>query len=153
MKTLRTVARYFLVVGLLIGLMVGFSTLFSWAKIALLSAVTGVIWGIEVFVDWGTTVLLLRANLGIREANPIHSFLFRRFGYLADFVLTCAFLAVVFVFIWPGVSSSGQLGVCCAYTMVYVNNGLVYKRRLKAKHRAEQYINLAVGDSNRLGKK
>ena len=108
MKTLRTVARYFLVVGILIGLVMGFSTLFSWAKIAPQPSVTGAIWGIEVFADWGTTVLLLRAGLGIREANPIHAFLFRRVGYVGDFLVMCAFLAVVFVFIWPGAPRTGQ---------------------------------------------
>jgi len=145
MKTLRTAARYFLVVGILIGLVVGFSTLFSWANIAPQASVTGAIWGVEVFVDWGSTVLLLRSGLGIREANPIHAFLFSRVGYAADFLLTCAFLAVIFVFIWPGAPRTGQLGLCCAYTLVYVNNALVYRRRLRAKHRAEQYVNLAVG--------
>ena len=145
MKTLRTIARYFLVVGILIGLVVAFSTLFEWAKIELPPSVTGAIWGVEVFIDWGTTVLLLKSSLGIREANPVHAFLFRRVGYAGDFLLMCAFLAVVFVFIWPGVPGSGQLGVCCAYTMVYVNNGVVYRRRVRAKRRAEQYVNLAVG--------
>ena len=111
------------------------------------------IWGIEVFVDWGTTILLLRAGLGIREANPIHAFLFRRVGYAGDFLLLCAFLALVFVFIWPGVPRSGQLGVCCAYTLVYVNNGLVFRRKLRAKRRAEQRANLAAGGGNELGKR
>ena len=147
MKRLRIVAHYFLVVGILIGLVVGFSTLFSWAKIALPSAVTGAIWAIEVFVDWGTTVILLRAGLGIREANPIHVFLFGRVGYAGDFLVMCAFLAVIFVFIWPGVPRSGQLGVCCAYTLVYVNNALVYRRKLKAKRQAEQLVNLASGSA------
>ena len=145
MKILRTIAHYFLVLGILIGLLVGFSTLFSWAKIALPSPVTGAIWGIEVFVDWGTTVLLLRAGLGIREANPVHVFLFNRVGYIGDFLVMCTLLGVIFAFIWPGVPSSGQLGVCCAYTLVYVNNGLVYRRKLRERRQAEQYVNLAVG--------
>ena len=153
MKKLRTIAHYFLVVGLFIGLVVAFSTLFEWVKISLPPSVTAAIWGIEVFVDWGTTILLLRAGLGIREANPIHAFLFRRVGYAGDFLLLCAFLALVFVFIWPEVPRSGQLGVCCAYTLVYVNNGLVFRRKLRAKRRAEQRANLAVGGGNELGKR
>ena len=153
MKTLRTVAHYFLIVGILIGLVVAFSTLFAWAKIALPSPVTGAIWGIEVFVDWGTTILLLRAGLGIREANPVHVFLFGRVGYAGDFLVMCTFLGVIFAFIWAGVPSSGQLGLCCAYTVVYVNNGLVYRRKLRAKRRAEQYVSLAVGGANGAGKR
>jgi len=141
MKKLRTLVRYLLVVGIFLGLVVAFSTLFGWAKISLPPYVTAAIWGVEVFVDWGTTILLLRAGLGIREANPVHAFLFRRVGYAGDFLLLCAFLALIFVFIWPGVSGSDQLGVCCAYTLVYVNNGLVYRRKLKAKRRAEQIHN------------
>jgi len=145
MKTLRTITRYFLVVGILIGLVVAFSTLFTWAKIALPSSVTASIWGVEVFVYWGTTVLLLKSSLGIREANPIHAFLFSRVGYASDFLLTCAFLAIIFVFVWPGVPRTGQLGLCCAYTLVYANNAMVYRRKLKAKRQAEQYVNLTVG--------
>jgi len=125
------------------GLVVAFSSLFAWAKIALPPSVTGAIWAVEVFADWGTTIILLRAGLGIREANPIHAFLFSKVSYAGDFLLMCAFLAVIFVFIWPGVPRSGQLGVCCAYTLVYVNNGLVYRRKLKAKRQAEQYVNVA----------
>ena len=153
MKKLRTIAHYFLVVGLFMGLVVGFSTLFTWAKIAPPSSVTAAIWGVEVFVDWGTTILILNSGLGIREANPVHAFLFRRVGYPVDFLLLCAFLALIFVFIWPGVSGSDQLGVCCAYTLVYVNNGLVYRRKLRAKHRAERHANLAVESANELGKR
>lgn len=145
MRTLRRIAYYLLAVGVLVGLLVAFSTLFSWAKITLPSTVTGAIWGAEVFADWGTTILLLRASLGIREANPIHAFLFSKVGYAGDFVAMCAFLAVVFAFIWPGAPPSGQLGVCCAYTLVYVNNGLVYRRRLRAKRQAERYVDLATG--------
>jgi len=114
-----------------------FSTLFDWAKISLPSYATGAIWGVEIFIDWGTTILLLKANLGIREANPVHAFLFRRVGYVGDFVLMCGFLALIFVFVWPGVPHFVQLGVCCAYMIVYVNNGLVYRRKLRAKRRAE----------------
>ena len=150
MKTWKTVVRYFLVVGIFIGLIWAFSALFAWAKIELPSALTGAIFGIEVFVDWCTTVLLLGAGLGIREANPIHAFLFRRVGYAGDFLVLCALLTVFFVFLWPGVPSSGQLGVCCAYTAVYLNNGMVYRRNLKAKRRAEQYVNLAFHGDEKL---
>ncbi|HUV53466.1 MAG TPA: hypothetical protein VMW64_10405 [Dehalococcoidia bacterium] len=153
MKKLRTLARYFLVVGLFIGLVVAFSTLFEWANIALPPFVTASIWGVEVFVDWGTTILLLGSGLGIREANPVHAFLFRRVGYAGDFLVMCAFLAVIFVFIWPGVPRSDLLGLCCAYTLVYVNNGLVYRRKLRAKRRAEQYVNLAMERANEPGER
>ena len=153
MKKLKTLARYLLVVGLFIGLAVGLSTLFEWAKIAPPIYVTAAIFVVEVFIDWGTTVLLLNSGLGIREANPIHAFLFRRVGYSGDFLLMCAFMAVIFVFVWPEVTRSDQLGVCCAYTLIYVNNVLVYKRKLRAKRRAEQFANLAVESANELGKR
>ncbi len=153
MKTLRAVARYLLFVGVFMGLVVAFSTLFASAKMALPPSVTAAIWGVEVFADWGTTILLLGSGLGIREANPVHTFLFSRVGYGGDFLLMCAFLALIFVFVWPGVPPSDQLGVCCAYTLVYVNNGLVYKRKLRAKRRAEQYVQLAVKDADEPGER
>ena len=145
MGTLRIAAHYLLIVGIIMGLVVAFSTLFAWAKIALPPSVTAAIWSVEVFADWGMTILLLSSGLGIREANPIHALLFSKVGYGGDFLLMCAFLAAMFVFIWPGVPGTAQLGVCCTYTLVYVNNGLVYRRRFRAKRRAERYVNLTVG--------
>jgi hypothetical protein len=144
-RPLRIVGFYFWIMGILMGLVVAFSTLFAWARIALPPSLTGAIWAVEVFADLGTTIVLLRSGLGIHEANPVHALLFKRIGYAGDFLLMCVFLALIFVFIWPGVPRSGQLGVCCAYTLVYVNNGLVYTRRLRAKRRVQRYVNLAVG--------
>lgn len=144
MRTLRLIAHYFLIVGILVGLVLAFSALFAWARVALPPSVTGAIWAVEVLADWGTTILLLRAGLGIHEANPVHAFLFKKVSYAGDFLLICAFLGAILVFVWPGVPPTYQLGVCCAYTAVYVNNGLIYSRRLGAKHRAEHYVNLAV---------
>jgi hypothetical protein len=106
--------------------------------------VTAPIISFELLLDWGTTILMLKAGLGIREGNPIHVFFMRYFGFVGDFVFLVTFIGLLLWFIWRDTEASGQVAVCVAYLLVYVNNVLVTRRKLKEKERAERYCTLCL---------
>lgn len=138
---------YFLVALVVIwAAWIGFTFLFIWLNVGLPPYVTGTIFGAEIMADWFTTVKMLRARVGIREANPIHALAIAKLGYTGDFAILVAILAVIFVFLWHGVSQAAQLGVCCVYPLIYLNNGLWYCWRLKRtrrdRERAERYAEI-----------
>ena len=141
-KTDKGLLHYSLVLGIIVCCTVLLSLLFGRIKMHVGSYVTAAVLAAEVMVDYFTTIYILESNLGVKEANPVHALLMKKLGYAGDFIFLVTFLSLILVFSWPGVPGHTQLAICCAYVLVYVNNAIVYRRKLKAKRLAERHVDL-----------
>ena len=148
MKADKSLLRYSLVVGIIVCCTVLLSLLFGRINMQVRWYITAAVLAAEVMVDCFTTIYILKSNLGVKEANPVHALLMKKLGYAGDFIFLVALLSLILVFTWPRVSGHTQLGICCAYTLVYVNNAIVYRRKLKAKRLAERYVELTHDKQN-----
>ena len=145
MKTVNVLLHYFLLVGIIVLCIVLLRFLFLRINVQVNAHITAAIFAAEVMVDYFTTIYILNSKLGVKEGNPVHALLMKKLGYVGDFIFLVTLLSLIFAFSWPEVSGPTQLGVCCAYVLVSVNNAVVYRRKLKAKRLAERYMKLTHG--------